>query len=72
MAAETGGAAMEVSKDNPIEKLFAEIEESLRSQYSMGYTPARPDDSGKFHKIKLTCTRKGVRLQTTQGYYAYR
>ena len=53
MAGETGVAALEVSKDKPIEALFMEIEESLRSQYSIGYTPARPDESGRLHKVKL-------------------
>jgi VWFA-related protein len=43
LARETGGAYFEVSKDNPIEKIYASIEEQLRNQYGIGYTPERKD-----------------------------
>jgi len=35
---ETGGRFFEVSKRQPIEKVFAAIEEDLRNQYSIGYS----------------------------------
>ena len=34
----TGGGFFEVSKKDPIEKIYAEIDEELRNQYSLGYT----------------------------------
>jgi VWFA-related protein len=70
MAAETGGAALEVSKDKPIETLFAEIEEALRNQYSIGFTPDRPGEPGKFHIIKLTVRNRALLVRTRNGYYA--
>lgn len=70
MASETGGASLEVSKDRPIEAVFAQIEDALRSQYSIGYTPDRPSPSGKFHKIKLTVKDRGMTVRTRDGYYA--
>ena len=70
MAAETGGAALEVSFDKPIEKLYSEVEESLRNRYSIGYTPARKSDPGKFHGIKLTVKRRDVIVRTRARYYA--
>lgn len=70
MAAETGGEALEVSREKPIEAVFGEIEELLRNQYSIGYTPARRDDSGKFHKIKLTTTDRTLTVRTRAGYYS--
>jgi VWFA-related protein len=69
-AAETGGEALEVSKDKPIEAVFSEIEELLRNQYSIGYTPARTVDSGKFHKIKLTAKDRSLTVRTRAGYYS--
>lgn len=70
MAAETGGAAFQVSKDEPIEKVFSEIEESLRNQYSIGYTPDRMNEIGKFHKIKLTVKDRALTVRTRDGYYS--
>ncbi len=70
MAAETGGEALEVSKDKPIEKVFSQIEESLRNQYSIGYTPDRANESGKFHRIKLAVKGQAVTVRTRDGYYS--
>ena len=50
MAHETGGAYYEVTESRSIEQIYAEIEDALRSQYSIGYTPARAESDGKYHK----------------------
>jgi VWFA-related protein len=70
MAKETGGKALDVSPDRPIEKLFSEIEESLRNQYNIGYTPDRQDDHGKFHEIKLTVKNRTLTVRTRDGDYS--
>jgi len=43
----------------------------LRTSYQIGYYT--PDESwdGKFHKLRVVCTRKGVRVQAKTGYYAW-
>jgi VWFA-related protein len=70
LAAETGGAFFEVTQAEPIEKIYSEIEETLRHQYSLGYTPETRGVNGKYHKIKLTVKRPGVTVQTRDGYYS--
>ena len=57
---ETGGRLFEVSKKQPIEKIFSTIEEELRNQYSIGYTPASDVGPG-YHKIVLTTKQKDCR-----------
>jgi len=69
LALETGGAYFEVSKDNPIEKIYASIEEQLRNQYSIGYTPERKDAGGLFRQIRLAARQPGMLVQTRAGYY---
>lgn len=69
LARETGGEYFRVSADNPIEKIYAQIEEDLRNQYSIGYTSTRPDTDGKYRKLKLTTTKKGLVVSTRDGYY---
>lgn len=44
--------------------------QTTRASYRIVYNPAAKNWDGKFHKIKATCTRAGVRLQTQQGYLA--
>ncbi|HXA67676.1 MAG TPA: VWA domain-containing protein [Bryobacteraceae bacterium] len=70
LARETGGAYFEVSKDHPIEKIYASIEEQLRNQYSIGYTPGRTDASRRYRPIRLTTRPPGLLVQTRAGYYS--
>ena len=70
LARETGGEFFEVSEGQPIEKTYAEIEDLLRSQYNIGYTPQSPGKPGTFHKIKLTTRQPGLIVQTRDGYYS--
>jgi VWFA-related protein len=70
LARETGGDFFEVSQANPITKTYASIEETLRNQYSIGYTPAGSGTSGMYRKIKLTTRKRGLIVQTRDGYYA--
>lgn len=70
LARETGGAYFEVSKDKPIEKVYASIEEQLRNQYSIGYTPERKEDGGRYRQVKLTTKLPDLVVQTRAGYYA--
>jgi VWFA-related protein len=67
---QTGGRLFEVSKKQPIDDIYSQIEEELRNQYSIGYTPARTGAAEGYHKIQLTTSRKDTSVQTRDGYYA--
>jgi VWFA-related protein len=69
LARETGGGYFAVSDENPIDKIYAQIEEDLRNQYSIGYTPDRPDGDKNFRKITLTTKRQDLVVRTREGYY---
>jgi VWFA-related protein len=67
----TGGRLFEVSKKLPVDQIYAQIEQELRTQYSLGYTPARAEDyGGGYRKIQLTTTKKDLVVQARDGYYA--
>jgi VWFA-related protein len=65
---ETGGRFFEVSRKVPINQVFAEIEEDLRNQYSIGYTP-EDSAAATYRHIHLTTKQKGLTVQTREGYY---
>jgi VWFA-related protein len=70
---QTGGRLFEVSKKQPIDDIYSQIEEELRNQYSLGYTPDRGGASAEgYHKIQLITSRKDAVVQTREGYYAER
>ena len=70
IARETGGRFFEVSKKQPIDQIYTQIEQELRNQYSLGYSPDKADAGAGYHKITLTTTNKDLTVQTREGYYA--
>jgi VWFA-related protein len=66
---ETGGRFFEVSKKQPIDQIYSQIEQELRNQYSLGYTPDKAVAAPGYHKITLTATNKDLIVQTREGYY---
>ena len=68
---ETGGRLFEVTKKEPIEQIYKSIEEELRNQYSIGYTPAADGGAG-YHRIILTTKQKDMAVQARDGYYTDR
>lgn len=68
---ETGGRLFEVTKKEPIDQIYSSIEDDLRNQYSIGYTPAADVQSG-YHKLQLTVKQKDMTVQSRAGYYADR
>lgn len=46
------------------------IEAEALTNYSIEYQPPANNWDGKYHKLRVTVARKGVRVQTELGYYA--
>jgi len=65
----TGGRMFEASKKDTVDKIYAEINEELRNQYRLGYTPAKDLEAG-YHKIHLTTNNKDLKVQARDGYYS--
>jgi VWFA-related protein len=65
----TGGRLYEVSKKETVDKIYAQIEEELRNQYSLGYTPDKDTGPG-YHKIQLATKNKDLVVQARDGYYS--
>jgi len=70
LSKETGGQFFEASKKHPVDEMFAQIEQELRNQYSLGYTPDPPDVGAGYHKIILTTKKKDLTVQARDGYYS--
>jgi hypothetical protein len=47
-----------VTAENPIDRIYSQIEDDLRNQYSIGFTPEKLDIDGKYRKVKLTSREK--------------
>jgi VWFA-related protein len=65
---ETGGRLFQVSKKQPLDQIYDSIQEELRNQYYLGYTP-NPSPPPGYHKITLTVKQKDLIVQSRAGYY---
>jgi len=63
----TGGAA---NSTGSIPQIVRQAISDARSSYLVGYYPPAANWDGRFHKLKIACARKGVRIQAKTGYYA--
>lgn len=70
MAKETGGTLFKPKRNQGLSTFFDEIQEQLRNQYSIGYTPNNPKGDRDYHKIDLETKPKGLKVQTRKGYYS--
>jgi VWFA-related protein len=68
---ETGGRAYFPKKLTDLAAEFQKIEEELRSQYLLSYTPANPFN-GTYRKIRVELTDKKYKAHTRAGYLASR
>jgi VWFA-related protein len=66
---ETGGQLFKASKKETLDKIYTEIDEDLRNQYSLAYTPDKGNTVG-YHKIHLVVGKqKDLVIQARDGYY---
>jgi len=65
---ETGGRLFEVSKKQPVDKIYTQITQELRDQYVLGFVPPKSEDSG-YHKVHVTTNNKDLIVQARDGYY---
>ena len=71
LSEETGGRMINVGANGKkLDAAFQQIEEELRNQYSLGYTPNRAADvpSG-YHKLHVATKEKDLKVQARAGYY---
>jgi VWFA-related protein len=70
MSTETGGRVMTVDRSHTLDDVFKEIQEELRNQYTIGYTPANATRDGSFRKIDVKVSQPDLIVQARKGYYA--
>jgi VWFA-related protein len=71
MAEETGGRMLQVDgRKNTLESIFDQIQQEMRTQYAIGYTPTNSAKDGSYRKIDLRTSNKDLKIQVRKGYYA--
>ena len=53
-----------------LRQAFDQIQNELRSQYNLGYTPTNNKQDGSYRKIQIHAKGGDYKVQARQGYYA--
>ena len=72
MADATGGRAFFPEKLDDVVTAFSDIQEELRSQYSVSYRPEGFVANGQFRPIQIVADNKKYKVRAKKGYYVPR
>jgi VWFA-related protein len=70
MSDETGGRIFKVDRRHPLDEAFQELQDEMRSQYSIGYTPTNDTKDGSYRHLEIRLANKDLKAQARKGYYA--
>ncbi|HEY1240589.1 MAG TPA: VWA domain-containing protein [Bryobacteraceae bacterium] len=70
MSDETGGRVFKVDRKHSLDQIFQEIQDEMRSQYAIGYTPINDVKDGSYRKLEIKMANKELKAQARKGYYA--
>ena len=70
MSGETGGRVFKVDRRHTLDDAFKELQDEMRSQYSIAYTSTNPEQDGSFRKLVVKVSDKNLKVQVRKGYYA--
>ncbi len=70
MSDETGGRVFKVDRKNTLDDIFKQIQDEMRSQYAIAYSPTNPKKDGTYRKLDFKMSNKDYKVQARKGYYA--
>jgi VWFA-related protein len=70
MSDETGGRVYKVDRKHTLDQVFKELQDEMRSQYSIAYTPTNEVKDGGYRHLEIRMSNKDLKAQFRKGYYA--
>ena len=69
-ATKSGGDIRYGAKSGALEKLYSQITEQARHEYTLTYMPRGNRVESNYHSVEVRTTREGLDIKTRQGYYS--
>lgn len=73
LSEETGGIAYFPHSLSDVDAIAAEVARDIRSQYTIGYNPTKPESEGGYRTVKVLAhepkSHKDLNVRTRSGYY---
>ena len=70
MSEQTGGRFFRVGRRSPLKKIFDQIQEEMRSQYALEFTPPEESKDGGYRRLEVLLRDPKLSAQARKGYYA--
>ena len=68
-AGDTGGDTFFASKQNDLERLYSNVTEQARNEYTLTFSPEDVHRGEDFHEIEVRVRRPDLSIETRRGYY---
>lgn len=68
-ATDTGGDTFYASKQRDLERLYSEVTEEARYQYTLTFSPQGVNPAKDYHSIDVRVERPDLSVEARQGYY---
>ena len=69
LSEETGGRAFFIDSVDELDRIYAEIDQDLRTRYLMVYQSTSDKAENEFRAVKVKVKRRGADVRTMSGYY---
>jgi len=66
----TGGTSYKAEQVSDLAGVYKQIVAGLRTIYSVGYYPTKPDRDGTYRRVQVRVDRPDVAVRSRRGYYA--
>jgi VWFA-related protein len=70
MSEQTGGRFFRVDKRTSLKKIFDQIQEEMRSQYSLDFVSSDGRRDGRYRRLEVLVREPGFKAQARKGYYS--
>jgi Ca-activated chloride channel family protein len=70
LAYQTGGRVLYPNSFGQLNNVYAEVDEELRNQYTVGYISSNPIKDGSYRNIDVRVNAPGAVVSSRPGYYA--
>jgi len=70
LAYETGGRVLYPNTFGQLDNVYADVDEELRNQYTLGYVSTNSVKDGSYRKIEVAVDAPGAAISARPGYYA--
>lgn len=70
LAHETGGRVLYPNNFGQLDDIYAQVDEELRNQYTLGYISSNTAKDGSYRAINVGVAAKNVTITARPGYYA--